>query len=399
MKLTLFFDHRFRRDPGGIIYSPTSFNYDLLAGRYLKVFDELRIVARVQDRGEDERKGRYVEGQGITVRSVGNWQGPGAYLPAHLRIRSVIHDELQKSEAVMLVAPGRIGQIAASHSRKKRRPYGLEVIGDPFEVFAPGASIHPLRPIIRGWATKALQRQVGGAESVAYVSQAELPIRYPAKQDAFVTHYSSIELRPEHLLTDPVWPPVSDEIRLVTIGTLEQMYKGIDVLIDALAALLTFGTPATLTVIGDGQMRSQLESRARDLGVTERVRFVGHLPAGDAVRSELDQADMFVLASRTEGLPRSMIEAMARGLPCIGTSVGGIPELLPPEDMVPIGDSLSLAQKIVEVGSNPSRMTCMVERNLDVARSYRSDVLQSRRNDHYSYLKDATLEWLTRRSN
>ena len=124
------------------------------------------------------------------------------------------------------------------------------------------------------------------------------------------------------------------------MGTLEQLYKAPDVLLDAVGQCFRQGLDLELVWIGGGQYQQQLEARAKELGLSPRVRFLGQLPAGDAVRGELDRADLFVLPSRQEGLPRAMLEAMARGLPCIGSTVGGIPELLPAEDLVPPGDTL-----------------------------------------------------------
>jgi glycosyltransferase involved in cell wall biosynthesis len=397
MKVTLFFDHRFLRSADGVLYSPTSYNYDLFTGRYLSVFDELTIVARVQDYTDGNRDGKHAEGPGVEIKPVGNWQGPVQYARVRRHVRRVIEDELRHSEAVMMIAPGRIGQVAADSILRAPQPYGLEVVGDPGDVFAPGASNHPLRPLLQKWATQELRKQAKAATSVAYVSRVNLPDRYPAGEGAFVTHYSSIELRDEHFV-DRIEPVQVDQgnIRLVTVGTLSQMYKGIDVIIDALPLLVQAGTNGTLTIVGDGRFRSELEARAAAVGMADRIQFLGHLPAGDAVRSELDKADLFVLASRTEGLPRAMIEAMARGKPCIGTEVGGIPELLPSEDMVEPGNAGALAEKIREVIGNPARLEVMAKRNLDTARSYRASILSQRRTEMYSNLKEQTREWLNK---
>jgi len=131
--------------------------------------------------------------------------------------------------------------------------------------------------------------------------------------------------------------------------------------------------------------------------LSDQVKFLGKLPAGDPVRAQLDKADIFVLPSKTEGLPRALIEAMARGLPCIGSTVGGIPELLPLADMVPPGDADALANKIREVATDHTRMAEMSARNLAQASRYHEKVLHKQRIQFYQYVKERTEEWLSQR--
>src|SRR5262249_21639172 len=133
--------------------------------------------------------------------------------------------------------------------------------------------------------------------------------------------------------------------RIVCVASLAQRYKGVDVLIDAVARVSRARQVVIeLTVVGDGVQRDVLAARAKRAGVP--LGLTGQLPPGAAVRARLDAADLFVLASRTEGLPRAMLEAMARGVPCLGTRVGGVPELLPPGRVVAAGDPRPLAEAI-----------------------------------------------------
>jgi glycosyltransferase involved in cell wall biosynthesis len=88
-----------------------------------------------------------------------------------------------------------------------------------------------------------------------------------------------------------------------------------------------------------------------------------------------------------------MLEAMALGLPCIGSRVGGIPELLPSEDMVEPRDIKGLVQKTREVTGNPERMDRMSERNLAKAREYHESVLQPKRNELYRHVRRCTQEY------
>ncbi|MGA8480342.1 MAG: glycosyltransferase family 4 protein, partial [Chthoniobacterales bacterium] len=138
----------------------------------------------------------------------------------------------------------------------------------------------------------------------------------------------------------------------------------------------------------------KVESRAASHGLANRVQFRGQLTTPEAIRAELDQADLFVLPSRQEGLPRAMIEAMARALPCLGSTVGGIPELLSAEDLVPPNDAPALADKICEVLADPSRMARMSARNLEKAREYSDGALTNRRKAFYRHLRACTESWL-----
>jgi glycosyltransferase involved in cell wall biosynthesis len=178
------------------------------------------------------------------------------------------------------------------------------------------------------------------------------------------------------------------------VGTLAHLYKAPDVLINAVGACVREGLNIELVFVGSGRYQPQLEAQAAALGLRARVQFYGQIVSAHAVRCELDRADLFVLPSRQEGLPRAMIEAMGRGLPCIGSSVGGIPELLPAEDLVSPGDAPALARKIHDVLGDPARMVRMSVRNLEKAREYRHDVLTERRRVFYQQVKSATTAWL-----
>ncbi len=191
-----------------------------------------------------------------------------------------------------------------------------------------------------------------------------------------------------------------DTVRtLVTVGALDQPYKGTDVLIDAVARARQRGLDLHVVVIGDGRLRSRLERRSAKLDLGGGVEFLGALPSGAPVREWLDRADIFVLPSRTEGLPRALLEAMARGLPCIGSSVGGIADLLVAEDLVRPGEPSALADKIVEVARDRERRQRMSLRNRETARDFRDEVFAPRRAAFYRHVKHVTQEWLkTRRS-
>jgi glycosyltransferase involved in cell wall biosynthesis len=179
------------------------------------------------------------------------------------------------------------------------------------------------------------------------------------------------------------------------VGTLSELYKAPDVLIQAFAACRRHGLNAELKLLGGGRQTPLLQKLASELLVADHVHFLGSLPGGDAVREQLDGADLFVLPSRQEGLPRAMIEAMARALPCIGSTVGGIPELLEPPYLVPPNDVESLTEKIMRLASHPSEMAAASARNLEKAREYSEEILAKRRVAFYQHVRQTTAEWMS----
>jgi glycosyltransferase involved in cell wall biosynthesis len=279
----------------------------------------------------------------------------------------------------------------------RRRPYGIEVVSDPAAVFAPGAVRSVLSPILRRTAPRELRRQCAHAAALAFVTQHTLQQAYPPPPGAFATYYSSIELGNEAFIETPrPARPADGPFRLLLVGSLEHYYKGPDVLIEAVARLSRSGLDLRTTIVGDGRCRGEIESLARERGVADRIDFVGQVPPGPAVRAHLDRADLFVLPSRTEGLPRAMIEAMARSLPCIGSTVGGIPELLDPDEQVPPGDASALANKLRDILHDPERRIRLAASNLAKARGFHADVLRARRRGFYEAVRDATQRWMDR---
>jgi glycosyltransferase involved in cell wall biosynthesis len=142
-----------------------------------------------------------------------------------------------------------------------------------------------------------------------------------------------------------------------------------------------------LAMVGAGRHAEEVQALAIRLGIQNHVRFLGQIPSGKPIFDFLDSVDLFVMPSRAEGLPRALLEAMARACPCIGSSIGGIPELLASADLVPAGDSSALAQKIMEVAENPSRMKEMARRNLEKAQEFSPERLKVVRRDFFRYVR------------
>ncbi len=396
MKLTVASEVRFLATPDNQIWSDAiDYGFSL---RYLQVFGAVEYIARVASVQKPPPHFKRADGEAVSFIPLPSYIGPAQYLKKVLRIRRIAAAAAKDAEAVLLRVPGQVSNSFFPFLRVDRRPFGVEVVGDPYDVFAPGSIDHPFRVFLRWWGTRQLKAQCREAVGSSYVtSSGILQQRYPNPN--VMAHYSDIDLYPEAFAQGPKTSFGRNGIyRIVFVGSLAQLYKAPDVMISAVAECQRDGVRVNLDIIGAGKYRTLLEQQVKQLGLQETVHFLGQIPAGQAVRDGLVQSDLFVLPSLTEGLPRAMIEAMACGLPCIGSNVGGIPELLPESDMVPPGQAQALADKIGEVLRDPVRLRAMSARNLEKAREYQKDCLDQRRYDFYRYLYDSTEVWLKERS-
>jgi glycosyltransferase involved in cell wall biosynthesis len=149
---------------------------------------------------------------------------------------------------------------------------------------------------------------------------------------------------PERLRCSEVRPQVK---RLLFTGRLA-VEKGLAVLFESLLELGARGYQLELTVLGDGNEREHLQSLARQLGIHQQVVFAGYA-SQQQLSEALQQSDLFILPSFAEGVPVSLMEAMASGVPVLATYVGGVAELVEPEQtglLVPAADCAALADAI-----------------------------------------------------
>ncbi|HZX25510.1 MAG TPA: glycosyltransferase family 4 protein [Telluria sp.] len=146
--------------------------------------------------------------------------------------------------------------------------------------------------------------------------------------------------------------------------------KGSYDLLQALARLPD-GPPVELYLGGDGEL-DQVRARAEALGIGARVHVLGWVRA-EAKQRELARASVFVLPSYNEGLPMSVLEAMAAGLPIVSTPVGGIPEAVSDGIegfLVQPGDVAALADRLARLAADPAlarRMGAAARRKVEHA--------------------------------
>ena len=122
--------------------------------------------------------------------------------------------------------------------------------------------------------------------------------------------------------------PISETPTLVCVGRLCEQ-KGQLLLLDAAHQIIQSGMPLNLVLVGDGDLRPEVETRIADYGIQDHVTITGW-SSGAEVQRYINEARALVLPSFAEGLPVVIMEALALGRPVISTYVAGIPELVTP---------------------------------------------------------------------
>jgi glycosyltransferase involved in cell wall biosynthesis len=171
------------------------------------------------------------------------------------------------------------------------------------------------------------------------------------------SQWSKFEISPLGVNPDlfhPVAVERTERFRILCVGRLVAA-KGQAILLQAVQALQRRGEAVELTLVGDGPDRVLLEKTAQELGVAGCVHFAGAVNQ-DRIGEYYRRADAFVLPSFAEGIPVVLMEAMAMGIPCISTTITGIPELIASGAegiLVPASDFELLAEAIALLKASP----------------------------------------------
>ncbi len=204
----------------------------------------------------------------------------------------------------------------------------------------------------------AVERLGLAAASAVIVTTAELAAHVGARTDPAKVHLipNGVDTRLFH----PAARAAAEPRRILYVGRLSAE-KNLGAVLEA-AARLRGRVAAGVLFVGEGPERPALEARARALGVALEVRpFVDHRRLPEVFGG----ADVFVLPSFTEGHPKVLLEAMACGLPCVASDVGGNRAILADGDtglLVPPTDHARLAERLAEVLTHAERARALGER-------------------------------------
>ncbi|WP_180116239.1 glycosyltransferase family 4 protein [Acinetobacter sp. YH12119] len=302
-------------------------------------------------------------------------------------IRLII-EKIKESNVLVIRLPSFLGVFVLILNIFFKKKYFIELVGDPQEALITSKKKVGFLFKYFIYIFSAFNKFfVKKADGVIYVTQYDLQKRYPTKK--LQTYASNVEvnIKPLNLSLDEYTLKNEKNIKVGLIGSFNNEYKGIDTALKAIHLLKQKDCIVQLHILGSGKLKDYYLEMAKELKIAGQIYFDGSLAGGEAVLKWLKDLDLYIQPSRTEGLPRALIEAMSVGLPAVATKVGGIPELLPDEFLVPSNNSLELAEKIKMLIHSQQLRYEQGKANYEKAKEYDSQILRERRMKFWSQAK------------
>lgn len=373
MKVVFVHDHKFRRI-NGKIYSPGGLPNDVLT-RYVNCFENLVVIGRIIDEEKVNASYSYISNPNITVVT-----------------NSEMEEQIKTASAVIARLPSINGYKAVFLAEKYKKPLLAEVVGCTFDAYWN----YGIKGKLLALPAYLLMRYcVRKAPYAVYVTSEFLQKKYPNKGKTAsisnvtikATTQEVVEQRLRKINSD------SDTVVLGTAGAVDVEYKGQEFVIKAISEIIKkTGKNVRYELAGSGSPE-RLKRIAEECKVTDNTEFKGIIKHDD-MNDWLDSVDIYIQPSLTEGLPRAVVEAMSRGLPCIATDCGGNSELIEKQYLYNKNNKSIIPDLICErIELIEKDLGSVAQRNFDLANSeYSIEILNKRREDFFKdFIKEYNL--------
>jgi glycosyltransferase involved in cell wall biosynthesis len=369
---------------GGRFYnrSKALVNYEHLL-RYRSYVSDVVIVLRCKKSDTIDPSWFRIDGEGVSVAPIPDPETPFSAFLQLPAISLAVLRAIKSCDRYYLKFPEPAATIVCLFLLLLRKKYAVEVVASSKEGILFAKKGMPFVRLYAGLFDFLTKFLVKRAHCATYVSN-YLRKRYPTKRRDHEWVFSSAELDDETIGSPrSVESFRTEPFKVFCVGRMSKE-KGHIYLVRAFKKVLDITSKSVeLHMVGDGPERNRLESEAKHLGIGSSVHFHGYIKRGSELFSLLDEAHLFIMPSLTEGMGRCLIEAMARGLPCIGSRVGGIPEYLDVDALFPSGNAEAIAAKIIPLLADSEKLAQMSRRNFEFSKAFRPDALQVVKEDFW----------------
>ena len=352
---------------------------DSFFSRYFCVVDELIVATRVYpiEKTYEEAHQEKISHNGVKILEFPNLSTPKGFISDLPKAKKRILKATEDVD-IIIIRGGIIALLGVDAARKLNKPYLVECAGCAWDEYW---NYSAFGKIIAPYMEYRSKRDVKNASHVIYVTEKWLQNRYPT--NGVSTYASNVILTSvEEEALEKRIQRISNfdgkNIKIGTTGGVGNKAKGQQFVIAAMGKLSNKYN-ITYELVGSGN-KEYLEATAVKFGVRNNVIFKGQLTHNE-VLNWLDNLDFYIQPSMQEGLPRSLIEAMSRACPAIGSTTAGIPELLDKEFIFQRGSVENLTN-VMEYAFQSDIYHSAI-RNFDKSKEYIIDVLEARRSDIY----------------
>ena len=378
-------DHKFI-ELNGSFYSEGKFTTEVFS-RYDIFNSKINVISRVIKVNEENNL-NLISNANVNFKPVKGLGLSSVFIKNFFYNLTFIMKEVKNSDAIIVRLPSFLGIFTLLINLIYNKKYFIEFVGDPKEALLMSKNkVNFLFKFFVEIFTILNRFFVNKSDGVIFVTKYDLQKRYPTNN--IQSYASNVELTISKLEVnlDAYKLKHNKIIKIGMIGSFNNEYKGIDIAFNAIKKLKEQNIIVNFHILGSGILKEKYINLAKQLDISQLVYFDGVLSGGTEVNQWLDSLDLYIQPSRTEGLPRSLIEAMARGLPAVATNVGGIPELLPSEFLIPTNVPQELANKIELLISSQQLRYEQGKANYNKAREYDSEILRQRRTKFWSQAK------------
>lgn len=354
------------------IYSDTYDNK--IVERYLSIAENVVFMVRTRNYINNDDKLNKITIENFKVVGIENFKSLQGIF-RYMSIIAIVKREVQKADYIIARIPSDLGFLAAKYAKKYNKRYMVEIVGCPWD----SLKNHSLKgKVIAPFYYIKQKKTVKRAPYAIYVTNEFLQNRYPCRGKSIGCSDVELQNLDKAVLIRRIKKIKAAEMcKLVfgTLGTLNMKYKGYDTVIKAFAKLNSEGYSYKYLIAGSGDP-TWLKSVIHKYHAEDFVTITPPMPH-EKVFEWLDNIDIYIQPSKTEGMPRALIEAMSRACPCIGTDTGGIPELISQESIYERGNS----SQLTEIVANLSKDILLGwhYKNYEKAKTFNSKILYAKR--------------------
>lgn len=376
MKLLYVHDHKLKYN-NNVFYTTGGFS-DEVTKRYTDVFENMSLMCRAikTDKIEScfEIKNSNVEIIPFFCNKVKPKKSDLA----------IIKENVKNCDILMVRLPSMLGIYAAYCAHILKKKYCVEVVGYTWGSYWYKNLLGKVLAFPLEIINKKIIRE---ANYVLYVTDDYLQKKYTTKGNSLGCSDVVLEIENTDVLTKRLKKINSMNRDNYIIGTLAQIdykYKGHKTVLRAMSKLKEKGIVIEYRLAGSGD-KAYIEKLAKKYGVLENVKFCGLIKHND-INKWLDDLDIYIQPSLTEGMPRSVIEAIYRAVPTIVSSAGGMYELVNDKCMYKKGDYRKLIKIFEQLNSDI--MSEMANDNFSFSRKFNYIDLKEKRKKFYEMIKD-----------